>query len=74
MTDGTWSTPVFSSQVSEIGYDAASGELLVTWKNGRQSAYSGVPEDVALALSKAPSVGQMLNTEIKPIYPHRYSR
>lgn len=56
----------------EIGYDAGTGELTVTWTNGRRSAYAGVPEELAVQLSKAASVGQMINTEIKPNYPHRY--
>lgn len=70
--DGSWSVPVFSSMVSEIGYDPAAGELIVTWRNGKRSAYAGVPEGKALELSKAASVGQMINSEIKPVYPHRY--
>ncbi len=67
-----WSRPVFSTMVQEIGYDDESQEMIVTWKNGRKSAYSGVPEDVAVELSNAPSVGSMINNEIKNQYPHRY--
>jgi hypothetical protein len=67
-----WSKSVFSSMVSEIGYDTDTQELLVTWNNGRTSAYSGVPEGVAEQLSKAPSVGQMINSDIKGAYSHRY--
>ena len=68
----SWQNSVFSSNVSEIGYDDETGEMLVVWNSGRTSAYAGVPEDVALQASKAPSVGQFLNTEIKPFYAHRY--
>ena len=58
---------------SEIAYDSDTNELLVTWsKSGRVSAYQGVPEDVALRLANAPSVGQMINDEIKPNYQHSY--
>ena len=68
----SWNKNVFSSMVSEVGWDEAEG-LLVTWaKSGKRSAYAGVPEDVAVALSNAPSVGTMLNEDIKPYYPHRY--
>ena len=50
-----------------------SGTLIVTWAKGRKvSEYAGVPEDVAIRLSKAPSVGQMINQEIKGQFPHRY--
>ena len=67
-----WTQSVFSSNVREVGYDETTHDLLITWNNGRTSAYSGVPEDVALRLTKAASVGQMINSEIKPAYPHRY--
>ena len=68
----TWTQPVFSTMAREIGYDVETQELLITWQNNKVSAYSGVPEDVALRLVKAPSVGQMINTEIKNVYSHRY--
>ena len=69
----SWSQSVFSSNVSEVGYDSDTGELLVTWaKSGKQSAYQGVPEDVAVKLANAPSVGHMLDEEIKPYYSHSY--
>lgn len=70
----TWEVNVFSSMVSAVGYDDSTQELTITWaKSGRRSIYSGVDEDTARALSKAPSVGQMMNSEIKPNYPHRYA-
>lgn len=68
----TWEKPVFSSNVQSVGWDADTGELLVTWKSGKVSAYEGVSEEVAVELSKAPSVGNMINTQIKPLYTHRY--
>ena len=67
-----WSKNVYSSMVSEVGYDDETQELLVTWTNGRRSIYSGVPEGLADQLSRAPSVGQMLNSDIKGVFPHRY--
>ena len=68
----SWSRGVFSSNVTEIGYDSETNELLVTWKNGRRSAYAGVPEGLADQVSRAPSVGEMLNSDIKSVYSHRY--
>jgi len=69
----SWSRSVFSSNVSEVGYDSETQELLITWlKSGKTSAYAGVPEDVAEACSRAPSVGQFVNAEVKPFYSHRY--
>lgn len=68
-----WEQSVFSSMVSTIGYDPETKELLVTWKkNGRTSAYAGVDEGTAVALANAPSVGQMILSEIKGFYDHRY--
>jgi hypothetical protein len=71
----TWTKDVFSSNVSSVGYDTDTSELIITWHKGRNrvSIYSGVDEATAEALSKAPSVGQMLNMEIKPNYSHRYA-
>ena len=68
----TWEVPVYSEMAQAVGYDAETHDLIITWKNGKRSAYNGVPEDVALDLSKAPSVGSMINSTIKPNYPHRY--
>lgn len=68
----TWTKAVYSTMVSEVGWDQETQDLLVTWANGRQSAYAGVPEDVAVSLSNAPSVGSMINSDVKPYYPHRY--
>lgn len=69
----SWMRSVYSSNASEIGYDTDTGELLVVWtKSGKTSAYAGVPEDVAEACASAPSVGQFLNSEVKPFYSHRY--
>ena len=68
----SWDQTVFSSVVASVGYDSDTSELLVTWKNGKTSAYAGVPEGVAQQLANAPSVGTMVNAEIKNVYPHRY--
>ena len=68
----SWEKSVFSSNVQSIGYDDQTKDLIVTWKNGKRSAYQGVPEELADEVSRAPSVGTMLNNEIKPNYGHRY--
>jgi hypothetical protein len=67
-----WTKPVFSSNVNEIGYREEGSEMTVAWSKGRVSVYSGVPEELALQVASAPSVGSILNTEIKPYYSHRY--
>lgn len=66
-----WTKNVFSTMVTSVAYDEEKAELSVTWaKGGKTSVYAGVPEGVALDLSNAPSVGQMVITEIKPYYQH----
>lgn len=68
----SWMKSVYSSMASEIGYDPDTKEMIVRWNNGKTSAYKDVPEDVAQECANAPSVGQYLNSEIKPNYSHRY--
>ena len=67
-----WEQSVFSSNVVSIGYDEDNKDMIVTWKNGKRSAYNGVPESLALDVANAPSVGSMINSDIKPQYAHRY--
>lgn len=63
---------VFSSQVSQIGYDASAKQLAVKFKNGRTAVYSDVPSDVARNVTEAPSVGTALHTWIKGKYAFGY--
>ena len=67
----SWSKSVYSTMASEIAYDDDEQSMIVTWKNGRRTAYVGVPEDVADAVANAPSVGSMINDEIKPNYDYK---
>jgi hypothetical protein len=69
----SWTQNVYSSMVSEVAYDSDTNELIVTWaKSGKRSAYSGVPEDLAREVANAPSVGTIINSDVKGVYPHRY--
>ena len=70
----SWMKDVYSSMVSQVGWDDSTNELLVKWsKSGKVSAYSGFDEAKAYELSTAPSVGQMVITEIKSSgAKHRY--
>ena len=64
-----WMKQVFSSMISEVGYDTETEELLVRFsKSGKTAAYKGAPEGLAEELSRAPSVGSMFLSEIKPFY------
>ena len=68
-----WSKNVYSSNVQEVSYNDETKELTITWTRGKRSVYSGVPAELADQLVNAPSVGSMLNSEIKPYYAHRYA-
>jgi hypothetical protein len=62
-----WSKPVLSEMISEVGWDNATEELLVTFiKKGRTAAYKGFDEGTAEQLSRAPSTGSMFLNEIRP--------
>jgi len=68
-----WSKDVISANVASVAYEEEGARLIVTWRKGaRRSVYEGVPEHLALQLAEAPSVGSMLNAEIKPVFPHHY--
>lgn len=64
---------VFSSNVDEIGYDEEKSELVVVWKGGKTSIYSGVPQIVAEQTMNDWSVGKAISSNIKPNYSHRYA-
>lgn len=63
----SWMKSVYSDMVAEVGWDPEQEELLVRFKkNGKTAAYKGFDEGKAEELSKAPSVGSMFLSEIKP--------
>lgn len=67
MSDGSWMKSVYSDMVAEVGWDPEQEELIVKFKkNGKTAAYKGFDEGTAEQLSKAPSVGSMFLSEIKP--------
>jgi hypothetical protein len=57
--------------IRAIEYDEAAQELRVTWNNGSEGVYSGVPRDDYIALISASSVGKKLNETIKGRYPYQ---
>lgn len=66
----SWTKSVYSSMVQEIGW-TDDGVMTIKYNNGQTYAYDGVDEGTALEGSKAPSVGQWVNTEIKGKYDFR---
>jgi KTSC domain len=63
-------TPVTSSNISAIGYDADSQTLEVEFTNGSVYQYSSVPSDEYEGFMNADSKGKYLHANIKDRYPH----
>lgn len=63
---------VHSSNVASVGYEPETKTLLVTWKSGKTSAYSGVDAALASDVRNSWSVGEALNSMVKGVFPHRY--
>ena len=59
-------TPVESSSVASVGYDAVSCELEIEYRNGRSYRYLQVPPAAYRLLFQAPSIGEYVNRVIKP--------
>lgn len=57
---------VDSSSVTSVGYDPATFELEVEFRNGRRYRYQQVPIAAYRLLLQAPSIGAFLNEQIKP--------
>lgn len=58
--------PVESSNIQDAGYDADSGVLEVTFKNGRRYRYVGVSSTLYENFMNAPSKGSFFAREIRP--------
>ncbi len=57
---------VDSSSVARVGYDPATFELEVEFRNGRSYRYQQVPVAAYRLLLQAPSIGEFVNKQIKP--------
>lgn len=64
-------TPVRSSNIAAIGYDAVTGILEIEFKNGDVYQYDNVAEATHKALMKANSIGSYVAIHIKNKYSHR---
>jgi hypothetical protein len=62
-------TPVESSNLAEVGYDADRMELHVLFKGGARYVYFEVPGEVYTGLMAAESKGIYLNTHVKSKRP-----
>jgi hypothetical protein len=60
-----------STVIRNYLYDAANGELWITFVTGRRYVYAAVPQDVFDAFKAAPSRGVFFNREIRDRYACR---
>jgi hypothetical protein len=63
-------TPVNSSDIHAIGYDAETQTLEVEFIKGAVYQYTGVPPNEHEAIMNADSKGRYFNANIKGRYPH----
>ena len=65
-------SPVESTAVASLGYDASSSTLEVEFTSGSVYRYFDVPEAEYRRLLAAESIGEYLNRQIRPKY--RYTQ
>ena len=61
--------PVKSSNLTHVGYDAATREMAVTFGSGKTYHYADVPEDVMAQFMEADSKGKFFARNIKGKFP-----
>jgi hypothetical protein len=59
---------VNSSSIRTVGYDGSTRALELEYVNGSVYQYFDVPQPTYAGLLAAPSIGNYVNTEIKPYY------
>lgn len=60
--------PVTSTSVRSVGYDLSTGTLELEYVNGSVYQYYEVPQPTYAGLLAAPSIGNYVNTQIKPYF------
>lgn len=63
-------TPVDSSMMASVGYDAVSHTLEIEFQSGRVYQYFDVPRRIHRDLMKADSHGCFFNSEIRDDYSY----
>jgi hypothetical protein len=64
-------TPVKSSNLRSVGYDAATKTLEIEFNNGRVYHYSNVPPHIYEGLMAAASHGTYFQEHIKDVYSYQ---
>lgn len=63
--------PVSSSNITAVGYDEPTRELVVEFDSGGRYSYAGVPADVHQSFLAAPSPGKFFYGHIKGRYSYK---
>lgn len=64
-------SPVKSSNIESVGYDAPTGDLHVKFKSGGDTyVYHGVPAGVPQSMLKAESIGSFLQANVRGKFKH----
>jgi len=61
---------VESTAIRDIDYSAEHGKLFVTFQDGDEYVYVGVPERISKAFFRAPSKGRFFQRMIRDRYPY----
>lgn len=61
-------TPIKSSNIKSVRYDAATKTMHVEFVGGKVYEYPGVPEDIHAAFASASSLGSHFAQHIRPLY------
>ena len=61
---------VESTAIRDIDYSTEHGKLVVTFQDGDEYVYVGVPERVGKAFFRAPSKGRFFQRMIRDRYPY----
>jgi len=61
---------VESTAIRQIDYSPEHGKLFVTFQDGDEYVYVGVPERVGKAFFRAPSKGRFFQRMIRDRYPY----
>ena len=64
-------TPVRSSNLAKVGYDATNNKLYIEFKDSSLYVYFGVPKGVFNDLLSAPSKGQYFHRNIRGKYHYQ---
>jgi hypothetical protein len=61
---------VVSTAIADIEYDDTHGKLFVTFNDGDEYVYVGVPGEIGRSFLDAPSKGGFFAEEIRDRYPY----